>query len=541
MENTLTIDALIDESDSSGSARPMQQSTITLKNVSDAEKSLDLMEKVSLVYLLYDDIEVALQHLIQLQRGAIVEVIVEWARYAEKTGRQWQIKLIEAFTIIQNFHVIYKLGYNRKEVCERFLPSNSETSLFVDLYKKKLYCICEKMTKAQMETFLGHVQKDFNTKKLEYMNFPVPYMEMYLLHWTSIKYISPTDFGNLTKVFKVMEMYDACESLKIKLPSRADRCNNNKDEPYSSISSATSSASFYQDRAWTSNYENNRYHIDSRWPGICLIINQESFYTEPDPSLAHLLPNVSLQLDRREGTALDREELRKTFEQLGYTVEIENNLTHTEILMAIADTANKIRNHSSLIICILSHGLEGRVFGVNSISVNISQIRDTVCSVNTTHLRNKPKILILQSCQGTECQTVSDDEDDDNPVEKSNKIVLNSFSNRHKESNVQVDSNLQMDGGSRPKLADVLLFWATVPGFGAVRDKAKGSWFIQSLCKHIQEKAHEMHFEDICTLVKQEVIDKRWKTKKMSRAMVPNKESTLSRFFFLQSFSAPQI
>uniref|UniRef100_A0A1Y1MQM3 Caspase family p20 domain-containing protein n=1 Tax=Photinus pyralis TaxID=7054 RepID=A0A1Y1MQM3_PHOPY len=540
MENTLTIDALIEESDPSWSNRPMQQPTITLKNVSDAEKYLDMMEKVSLVYLLYDDIEIALQHLIQLQRGAIFEVIVEWVRHAEKTGRQWQTKLIEALTIIQNFHLIYKLGYNRKEVCERFLPSNSETSLFVDLYKKKLYCICEKMTNAQMETFLGHVQKDFNTKKLKYMNFPVPYMEMYLLHWISSKYISPTDLSNLTKVFKVMEMYDACESLKIKLPSPADvseRYNNNKDEPYSSISSATSSASFYQDRTWSSNYENNRYFIDSRWPGICLIINQESFYTEPDPSLAHLLPNVSLQLDRREGTIFDREELRKTFEQLGYTVEIENNLTHDEILRAITDTANKIRKHSSLIICILSHGLEGRVFGVNSISVNISQIRDTVCSVNTTHLRNKPKILILQSCQGTECQTVSDDEDDDNPVGTPNKTVLNSFNNQHKESNVQTDSesNLQMDGGSRPKLADVLLFWATVPGFGAVRDKAKGSWFIQSLCKHIQEKALEMHFEDICTLVKQEVIDKRWKTKKMSRAMVPNKESTLSRFFFLHS------
>lgn len=535
MESDLTLDASIEPELSS--IIP-QQRQITIGDISDIEKELDMMEKVSLVYLLYDDIEIALQHLMQLQLGANLQVITEWSRHAEKMGCKWQSKLLEALAIIKNFFVINKLGYHKNEVCDRFLPTNLDTSLFVDLYKKKLYCICEKMTNAQMKMLLTHVQNDFKDKKLKYTDFPIPYMEMSLLDWTCIKYISSTDLSNLSKVFKVMEMYDVSESLipKSQLLTNVDFSgsnNNNKtknkeDGPYPS-------GLFYQDRTWTNNYENNCYQIDSNCPGICLIINQEIFYREPDFKRSHLLPNFVLA--NRKGTEFDRDKLSNTFRELGYIVEIKNNLIDDQILIAVTDTVEKIREHSSLIICILSHGCEGKVFGVNSISVDISKIRDIVCSVNTTHLRNKPKVLILQSCQGIECQTVSDDENDES-IEEPSMQISSRVTYSQKQSKVQVDgeSNLQMDGGSRPKTADVLLFWATVPGFGAVRDISQGSWFIQSLCKTIKERAHEIHFEDICTLVKQEVIDKRWKTKTESRAMVPNKESTLSRFFFLPSF-----
>ncbi|KAK5649976.1 hypothetical protein RI129_001005 [Pyrocoelia pectoralis] len=286
MESDLTLDASLDPEPSS---IILQQRQITIGDVSDIEKELDMMEKVSLVYLLYDDIEIALQNLMQLQLGAKLQVITEWSRHAEKMGCKWQSKLLEALTIIKNFFVINKLGYHRNEVWDRFLPTNLDTSLFVDLYKKKLYCICEKMTNAQMKILLTHVQNDFKDKKLKYTDFPIPYMEMSLLDWTSIKYISSTDLSNLSKVFKVMEMYDVSESLipKSHLLTNVDFSGSNKiknkeDGPCSSISSISTSGLFYQDRTWTNNYENNCYQIDSNCPGICLIINQEIFYREPD-------------------------------------------------------------------------------------------------------------------------------------------------------------------------------------------------------------------------------------------------------------------
>lgn len=36
---------------------------------------------------------------------------------------------------------------------------------------------------------------------------------------------------------------------------------------------------------------------------------------------------------------------------------------------------------------------------------------------------------------------------------------------------------------SIPRTADMLTFWATVPGYAAIRHKKSGSWFIQALCK----------------------------------------------------------
>ncbi|KAK4879284.1 hypothetical protein RN001_007430 [Aquatica leii] len=498
--------------------------SFTIQQVTEIEQALDLMEKISLVYLLYDHVEIALQSLIQLLNGTLLNVIVEWAKQAVKT-RNWHEKLIEALSIIQNFYIIENLGYKEKEVCDRFLPMNSNTSLFIHLYKKKLYRIFETMTNNQLKTFLSHVHNDFKHKQLIHKEFPMPYIEIYLLYWQSIRYITSSDLTNISKPFKIMEMFDIADTL-------TETTKLSGDSMLTSTS-VISSTPIQKNDSWN-NYEDKKYLMDPQNPGICLIINQENFYTEPDPQWAHLLPKDNIRLNDRDGTVFDCSSLKNTFEKFGYTIVIRNNLTHEELLEAVVETVNMIRKHSSLIVCILSHGLEGIVYGVNSIPVEISKIRNTICTTNTRHLKTKPKVLILQSCQGNECQVVSDDEDNEEeafrPVTKiePSAQVLPSLSYLQYD-----DGNIEMDGGSRPKTADVLLFWATVPGYGAVRDTSRGSWFIQSLCSHIQQRGHEMHFEDICTLVKQEVIDKRWKTPKSIRAMVPNKESTLSRFFFL--------
>lgn len=40
---------------------------------------------------------------------------------------------------------------------------------------------------------------------------------------------------------------------------------------------------------------------------------------------------------------------------------------------------------------------------------------------------------------------------------------------------------------SLPKTADMFTFWATVPGYASVRNKKKGTWFIQALCKLMED------------------------------------------------------
>jgi hypothetical protein len=106
--------------------------------------------------------------------------------------------------------------------------------------------------------------------------------------------------------------------------------------------------------------------------------------------------------------------------------------------------------------------LVGVVYGVNSCQVKITKIQDMLCSTKRTKLLGKPKVLILQSCQGTICQKLSPVEEDDDEI--------------------VTDGPSAFTHEAVFPLADLFTFWATVPGYGAIRHKKTGSWFIQSLC-----------------------------------------------------------
>lgn len=45
------------------------------------------------------------------------------------------------------------------------------------------------------------------------------------------------------------------------------------------------------------------------------------------------------------------------------------------------------------------------VYGANSCRVEIKEIRKVMLTTNVAHLEGKPKILILQCCQGKKIQT----------------------------------------------------------------------------------------------------------------------------------------
>ena len=67
------------------------------------------------------------------------------------------------------------------------------------------------------------------------------------------------------------------------------------------------------------------------------------------------------QLEARLGTDVDRDRLSETFNSLGFTVYIVQNLTHSD-LMATVDVAIKKfvkKEHSCFVLCILSHGIRG--------------------------------------------------------------------------------------------------------------------------------------------------------------------------------------
>lgn len=141
------------------------------------------------------------------------------------------------------------------------------------------------------------------------------------------------------------------------------------------------------------------YQIRKSSAGIILIINQMNFHFDSSPEFKEYLPRR--RLETRHGTDQDAEALENVFKSFGYETRVETNRLHTEILNDVRDVINESIKYDSVIICILSHGYKGIVYGANSVPVKIEDIEKLIIS---DRLIGKPKIFVVQACQGEETQ-----------------------------------------------------------------------------------------------------------------------------------------
>ena len=123
-------------------------------------------------------------------------------------------------------------------------------------------------------------------------------------------------------------------------------------------------------------------------------------------------PNI---LDDRLGTEKDCQRLEETFLNLGFDVFIRTNIEgrHLEwemLELARSDFWNK-NQYGSLVVCILSHGSEGKVYGVDGVDVEIRTLKYLFNSRNCPGLYGKPKMFIVQACQGNMHQWIDNRQD----------------------------------------------------------------------------------------------------------------------------------
>lgn len=118
------------------------------------------------------------------------------------------------------------------------------------------------------------------------------------------------------------------------------------------------------------------------------------------------------------------------------------------------------KHGDAFICCVLSHGSKGVVSGVDGKPLSIKEITTAFKATDHSPLTGKPKVFLIQACQGGQIQpgVLSPD--------------------------LQAD-----DSGSVfiPVEADVLVAFATVEDYKAMRHKIDGSWFIQSVCEQLKE------------------------------------------------------
>ncbi len=119
-----------------------------------------------------------------------------------------------------------------------------------------------------------------------------------------------------------------------------------------------------------------------KWPhGIAVIINNEQFEDG---------------LRKREGTEVDERNMIQVLKYLGYIVEVHQDCSAAEIYQIMSKLSE--RDHSrydSFICCMLSHGLEGQIYGSDGIKLDLNAV--TTLFEGPT-LIEKPKIFIIQTC-----------------------------------------------------------------------------------------------------------------------------------------------
>lgn len=152
-----------------------------------------------------------------------------------------------------------------------------------------------------------------------------------------------------------------------------------------------------------------RYPVSSKPTGLCVIINNENF----------------AKSKQRLGTNKDAESLAEVFNWLGFRVLIFTDQTMDQMDQTLSYFASFIddshlpefnakewTNHGlvdiqtapthgdAFVCCILSHGQKGEVFGTDDKPLNIKHIVGRFKASNQPALTGKPKVFLIQSCQG---------------------------------------------------------------------------------------------------------------------------------------------
>lgn len=206
--------------------------------------------------------------------------------------------------------------------------------------------------------------------------------------------------------------------------------------------------------------------------GLCVVINNEKFIENSD----------------RRGSHEDERALRETFTALGFKVEIHKNLDAAKIKDLLTERGKRnFLNEDALVVCVLSHGLKGCVYGSDDLPVSLQDITKPFTSLKAPSLAGKPKLFFIQACQGTGYQRGS------LPfIPKPGAVT---------EPQLLEEDAGPVQGETVPWDADFLLGMATVPECKSFRSVTSGSIYIQELCKQLNASASSSEMDDILSVL----------------------------------------
>lgn len=405
--------------------------------------TLRLDDKVSVVFLLTEEPETSLhvlrgltsaespseenglfkQHLLQLMVSGAYNSNIPDA-------------FVEALAIIQNYRVGRLLGFSKQDMLgSRFVG-------FVNPVRKHLYLLADSLTEEETCSLMSSV----NGSEVKQCR----YLEEAILEWQLKGVVNVGDFDSSS------------------LETIEKHIKTSKGSVFEEKSASTLKT------AGSNDTKNDCYKIiDATELGLCIVVNNTKFTRNND--LINLMP--SHELPARPGSERDVEEIEAVFTWLRFRVAVHENVSYNHLQKLLASYSSSVTTkHSFLVLIFMSHGTEDVVYTADSVPVSVEALEMAFQRNNCPQLTGKPKILIIQACQGTNVQRVMMDS---GGYEKSNMDVLT----------------------LGPERGDALIAWSTVKGYASFRDRTEGSWFIQELCRELRASAATRDLVEIVTRV----------------------------------------
>jgi len=228
----------------------------------------------------------------------------------------------------------------------------------------------------------------------------------------------------------------------------------------------------------TSNTTFKTYKMESKPRGLVLIIDNENFHNE-------ILPT-------RTGSLVDANNLDILFDQLGFQVTLRRNLPYYEMITEIQKFASK-EDHSlgdMAVMAIMSHGRHGLVSAADGRELETEWVLRQLNNDGCPALKGKPKFFIFQACRGDEM---------DHGV-----LPGITWSEHRSESDarpVSIGKPAPEPQYKELSWEDIIVAYATLPGYVANRDRYRGTWFIECLCSVFMEMSVNTDLRDMLDIV----------------------------------------
>ncbi|XP_077468299.1 caspase a-like [Stigmatopora argus] len=236
----------------------------------------------------------------------------------------------------------------------------------------------------------------------------------------------------------------------------------------------------------------------STWNRMALLINNIKF---KDPEQGN-----------RQGADTDQRNMNKLLQALGYEVVNHTNLTGKQIDKAIVDFSKdpKLKDTDSVIVVIMSHGKKDFILGVDWTGIQrkheedvfaIDKIFKHLAPGNCKALMDKPKIIIIQACQGKNDGKVKIRDNADGVKIRDNADGVKTDS-CHSAARSAPAADADADGGAGSlkwvhEEKDFLSLLSCTPDTVAHRDVTKGAYFIQYIVDALNTFACKDHINEI--------------------------------------------